>query len=580
MPIPNRLQTCSEDAVTKAAKKVLGIDLTYNTANNDEQCNLGTLFTKIPCQGDVLVTNPKLGVTDVNAYKKVEADAIESAKVRIRQERGKTHTLGEEIESSGNIDLMEIPEFAEEQKKLETYSQELFNSSSMRQSITTELASELAKLNTTQVYMLRTGGGGDASGHFQVVYYESPNWILDSGLTPEGKPSGGILYNTQTQKLGPMAERLLDPTATWGKADAHKKLAFYAMDHTRTMVAAQYIAEFRKMGTNHAKEFDQAYRGELQEALINTIIARPNYLSDFGNTAYWKPKTKLKQVSAKDYALTAAKQCIDQDLVGGLMQLKTIGYFDDAKQGHNLLHDVLKNNQVSVIKAILDQDLVNLSNNDDNKELYHAALYNDYAILPGENLALRILQNKLLDKYTSSQITALPFTIEDACGALNTDAVITMMQLPANKSITSDVLIQFVKSGAEACKSSPGTYQPIIDAIKQHKPHNDTASNPRNLMSQLQILLAKLNISASEAWSNACKLLASTQHYICAEADKDKTGLRAVEYEARQDDGKIMKFTVSEREQIVLDTLYAKKLQDEENNEDDKDNAHSSKFSM
>ena len=62
----------------------------------------------------------------------------------------------------------------------------------------------------------------------------------------------------------------------------------------------------------------------------------------------------------------------------------------------------------------------------------------------------------------------------------------------------------------------------------------------------------------------ACDALESKEPYQCAQAHQNINGLRAIEYQAETTDGDIIINIVSEVEQILLDELYAKKLEAEE----------------
>lgn len=68
----NRFNTCPEVAMTKASERLFpGIHLSDNPqANNDAQCDLSTLFAKIPGQ-DFIIANPGLGGHAKNLLKRV-----------------------------------------------------------------------------------------------------------------------------------------------------------------------------------------------------------------------------------------------------------------------------------------------------------------------------------------------------------------------------------------------------------------------------------------------------------------------------------------------------------------------------
>ena len=280
----NRLNVCPETAVTKASERLFpGISLSYNNeANNDEQCDLSTLFAKIPGK-DLVIDNPGLGN---------KARALDQARVaamhRLRREAGfqpletleerVTRLAGERDDFAELITRLEQPDILAERARFEQYQREaLAETMAPMQDM---LRQEFQKLTPPNTYILRTGTVGVGSGHFHALFYDAPNWILDSGFKSDGQPNKGVLYNTQTGTLGPMAESLLNPGVSWGRAQGQTMIGIYELNPSRTLIAAKYIEKFRQLSREETETV-------FPDALINEIIAQPDYLSTFGREGYW-----------------------------------------------------------------------------------------------------------------------------------------------------------------------------------------------------------------------------------------------------------------------------------------------------
>ncbi|NDH67211.1 MAG: hypothetical protein EBY22_04745 [Gammaproteobacteria bacterium] len=586
----NRFNVCSETAVTKAAAIIYpGVQLTYGPGNNDAQCDLAPLLAKIPGQ-DHAIFAPGLG-----GQRAAVTEAQSRAMAQIRREsglfddRGHQESLAERatrLAANDFEDLVAVLEHADilaEKRKLTEYVQREL--APIMKPINTILATELQKLTPPNVYMLRTGAEG-GSGHFHTVYYEAPNWILDSGLK-EGRPNIGILYNTQTQQLGPMAEQVIDPSHEWGQGRGKKRLDFFEMNPMRTMVAAKYIEKYRAL---EPRDTDLVF----PEEFINEIIAEPNYLSTFGSGNYWDAqqnghKFSPPPIASADYIKTAYAQCTQLGLAGAITQLRLQDYFRDPEQGRKLLATLLATNKIDAVKEILRQNLVDLTNPDQCAALYRSALefsrtHRDYP--PGLNPSLRALQNKLIEKLAPE---ALPFTIQDACAALNLDALQTLLTVVEN--IPHAELIEWVNEGARECNSAVSTFQPILEALREHERTARNADTEEENHEQIfdasfdddeeeeeigQLIdtesfeetLIALNqdgdLSPQDAWGFACDALENKEPYSCAEANRGKNEYRAIEYHAETTDGDTIINIVSESEQILLDELYAKKLEADE----------------
>lgn len=279
----NRFNACSETAVIKASALIFpGVELTYAEGNNDAQCNLAPLIVKIPGQ-DYAVYDPRLG-----DYETAVNQAHANAMAQIRRESGFVDDLSrpesrEERETrladddfDRIIAIHSSPDILAERAGFERYVQRELAPIMTR--IRQVLATELQHLIVPNVYLLRTGNEG-GSGHFHTVYYEAPNWILDSGFK-DGPPNIGILYNTQTQQLGPMAEQLIAPSQQWG-GKGNKRMDFFEMTVTRTLIAAKYIERYRALTPDETQLV-------FPEEFINDIIAEPDYLSTFGSGQYWQ----------------------------------------------------------------------------------------------------------------------------------------------------------------------------------------------------------------------------------------------------------------------------------------------------
>ncbi|MBP6918328.1 MAG: hypothetical protein KBB94_05390 [Legionellaceae bacterium] len=586
----NRFNACSETAVTKAAAIIYpGVQLSYGHPNNDAQCDLAPLLVKIPGQ-DQAIFNPGLG-GQCEAVTNAHSRAME----RIKRETGLTDLRGEpeslearETRLAGDdferiIAIQERADILAERTKFTQYVQREL--APIMEPINRILATELHKLTPPNVYMLRTGAEG-GSGHFHTVYYEAPNWMLDSGLK-EGQPNIGILYNTQTQQLGRMAGQVIDPSHEWGQGQGKKRLDFFEMNPTRTMVAAKYIEKYRALEPEDTELV-------FPEEFINEIIAEPNYLSTFGSGNYWQAQQNGRRfsppaVSAEQYIRTAYEQCTQQGLPGAITQLRHQGYFRNPEQGTQLLATLLANNKIDAVTEILRQNLVDLTHPVRCAALYQSALYfsqthPDYP--PGLIPSLRALQNKLIETLAPED---LPFTIQDTCEALNLDALERMLTL--EEDIPHAELIAQVNKSARECRSSPSTFQPILEALREHErtarntdaeeanheqifdaPFDDDEEEEE--IEQLidtesfEEMLIALNqdddLSPQDAWGFACDALENKEPYSCAEANRGKDEYRAIEYHAETTDGDTIINIVSESEQILLDELYAKKLEADE----------------
>ena len=585
----NRFNVCSETAVTKAAAIIYpGVELSYGAANNDAQCDLAPLLTKIPGQ-DQAIFNPGLG-----GQRKAVTEAQSRAMEQIKQETGLFDQRGEpeslearETRLAGDdLDLIIAnqgrADIVAERRKFGQYVQREL--APIMKPINRILATELQKLTPPNVYMLRTGAEG-GSGHFRTVYYENPNWILDSGFK-EGRPNIGILYNTQTRQLGPMAEQVIDPSHEWGQGQGKKRLDFFEMNPTRTMVAAKYIEKYRAL---EPQETELVF----PEDFINEIIAEPNYLSTFGSGNYWDAQQNRREfsppiISRADYIKTAYAQCTERGLPGAITQLRHQDYFRNPEQGTQLLATLLANNKIDAVKEIFRQDLVDFTNPARCADLYQFALYfsrthRDYP--PGLNPSLRALQNKLIETLAPED---LPFTIQDACAALNLDALQTLLTIVEN--IPHAELIESVNEGARECNSSLSTFQPILEALREHERSARNAYTEEENHEQIfdasfdddeeeeieqlidtesfEEMLIALNqdgdLSPQDAWGFACDALEKKEPYSCAEANRGENECRAIEYHAETTDGDTIINIVSDSEQKLLDELYAKKLEADE----------------
>lgn len=583
----NRFNVCAETAVTKAAAIIFpGVHLTYGDGNNDAQCDFAPLLVKIPGQ-DQAISNPRLG-GQAAAVTQAHSHAI----AKIRQESGLTDPAGrneslEERETrlAGEdfdriIALHSRADILAERRKFDHYVQRKL--APIMAPIQQILATELQKLIQPNVYMLRTGAEG-GSGHFHTVYYEAPNWILDSGFK-EGHPNIGILYNTQTRKLGPMAEQLIDPSHEWGRGQGKKRLDFFEMNPTRTLVAAKYIERYRALSREETELV-------FPEELINEIIAEPNYLSTLGSGHYWQAQQNGRRftpppVPAEHYIQTALQQCTQQGLSGAVNQLRIQGYFRNPTQGRALLATLLANNKLDAVNEILRQNLVDLTNPEHCARLYQSALEFSHEQPSGLHPSLRALQNKLLETLAPED---LPFGIQQACEALNLNALESMLTMGGE--ISHADLIELVNDSARECQSSPSTVQPILQVLHDHalstrQPNlaQDSAemdfdepvikedeeafierAAPTDHFAKTIIALNQDNdLDPRDAWDLACDALKNREPYICAPENRSASGFRVIEYHAETTAGDTIINLVSENEQILLDELYAKKLEADE----------------
>lgn len=552
------------------------------------------MIVKIPGQ-DYAVSDPRLG-----GYETAVNQAHANAMAQIRRESGFVDDLSrpesrEERETrladddfDRIIAIHSSPDILAERAQFERYVQRELAPIMTR--IRQVLATELQHLIVPNVYLLRTGNEG-GSGHFHTVYYEAPNWILDSGFK-DGPPNIGILYNTQTQQLGPMAEQLIDPSQQWG-GKGNRRMDFFEMTVTRTLIAAKYIERYRALTPDETQLV-------FPEEFINDIIAEPDYLSTFGSGKYWQAQQNGHPFTpptrpAEQYIQTAIEQCTQRGLPGAITQLRNQGFFSNPEQGRTLLATLLETNKLDAVKEILRQDLVDLTHPEHSKMLYQSALafsrsQPDYP--PGENHSLKAMQSKLLDTMAPED---LPFTLQDTCEALNLAALEKMLALHPDEPIPYADLIDQVYKGAEDCHLPAGStsFTPILAFLRDHELLTSTTHAERNVHLESsetaivqeeelddesihrtpaaslfgQTLLAlneNEDIDPQEAWIMACDALESKEPYQCAQAHQNINGLRAIEYQAETTDGDIIINIVSEVEQILLDELYAKKLEAEE----------------
>jgi|GEM_PF-6782469 len=575
----NRFNVCSETAVTKAAAIIYpGVQLTYGPGNNDAQCDLAPLLAKIPGQ-DHAIFAPGLG-----GKRAAVTEAQSRAMARIQREAGLFDERGapESLEAretrlAGDdfghiIAIQGRADIVAERRKLDQYVQRELTP--IMEPINRILATELQKLTPPNVYMLRTGAEG-GSGHFHTVYYEATNWILDSGLK-EGRPNIGILYNTQTQQLGPMAEQVIDPSHEWGQGQGKKRLDFFEMNPTRTLVAAKYIEKYRAL---EPQETELVF----PEEFINEIIAEPNYLSTFGSGNYWDAQQNGREfspppIASADYIEKAYAQCTQLGLAGAITQLRHQDYFRDPEQGRKLLATLLATNKIDAVKEILRQNLVDLTNPEQCAALYQSALHfsetnDEYPV--GLNPSLRALQNKLIETLDPED---LPFTIQDACAALNLPALQTLFTIEEN--IPHAELITRVNESARECDAALSTYQPILAAIREHEAarrFNTTQEDDAAVLEEeasnddedihtasFEEELIELNqndaLKPEVAWELAYRALEHKEPYSCAPENTDNQEYRAIKYHAETNEGDTIITIVSQREQILLDELYAKKL--------------------
>lgn len=594
----NRFNICPETAVSKASERLFpGVHLTFNAAaNNDEQCDLSTLFAKIPGR-DLMIDNPGLG-----GQSRAVDHAATVAMQRVKDESGlkdaqghsetlearMTRLAGDDFDAL--ITRLEQPDILEERNKFNRYmTEELAN---VITPIRNLLTHEFQQLTPPTTYILRTGTVGTGSGHFHALYYDAPNWMLDSGFK-DGQPNKGILYNTQTHELGPMADQLIDASKSWGRGQGQRMLAIYEMNPLRTLIVAKYIEKFRQLSLEETETI-------FPEVFINEIIANPSYLSSFGSEGYWQAQRQgqhfsLPVVSPSEYIRLALEQCTTQDLGGAVLQLESKGYFSNPTQGRTLLSTLLAHNKADAVREILNRNLVDLTNPQYARALYRSALqysHNHVDCPPGCNVSLRALQNKLLDVLPFKD---LPFTIQNTCEALNGDALRRMLDLES--VIDYNDLHSQIMAAAHACNVNEGTYAPllkIVDDHKQsclkleqtkrrvqpkeaitridnkHKSRNDLSDSKEPLKTELLTLVKNnRNESPENVWEKACQVLENRSDYVYTAAERFKRNTRPVIYQAERANGTIITKIVAERDQILLDKLYAKKLEAEYNKEDD-----------
>jgi hypothetical protein len=576
-----RYNTCPETAVTKAfAKLYPGMVLDFNQdANNDEQCDLNTLFGIIPGD-DLTIDDPRLGGRETE-LKKAAQKAQSRAAAEVNPEQ-------------------EMIRFV---KLFETYLEEEL--ASFMPEIESILIENIQKLDPGRVYVLRTGKI-DEGGHFHTLFCEGSSWILDSGFkdAPSSiqsraldesetlrEPNIGLLFDATTNKLGPMYKSLVDISSNWGRASGDRMLCIYEMNRNRMLIAARYIEKFRELSKEDTEIiFEKEY--------LNEIISQPNYLDSFDQGGYWHASgTELTPISSREYIDTALEQCT-RDLPGAVIQLQAQGFFTDDKKAQQLIIEMIVLNNFEVVKEILTRTLVDLSNPEVAQHIYKSAFeysQTNQDCPPGLNLSLRILQNKLLEISPDN----LPFTISDTCLTLNYDALQLMLSL--NDEVNTQELILEVNKTAKACKSTRDTYQPLIDILSSRNqstkmPELDSKiDNPENLTSRdlkpkrrgpdffspnaqdtkligqknqsynidylASELLAIIARTANEVWERARDILLDPNT-----ENKTNPYDRNVLYTLTSRKGKEIKIEVSEQVQIAMDELYAKKLQEEEQN--------------
>jgi len=389
-----------------------------------------------------------------------------------------------------------------------------------------------------------------------------------------------------------MHKSLVDISSNWGRASGDRMLCIYEMNRNRMLIAARYIEKFRELSKEDTENiFEREY--------LNEIISQPNYLESFGQGGYWHSSgTELTAISSREYIDTALEQCT-RDLPGAVIQLQAQGFFTDDKNAHQLIIEMIVLNNFEVVQEILTRKLVDLSNPEVAQHIYKSAFeysQTNHDCPPGLNQSLRILQNKLLEISPDN----LPFTINDTCLTLNYDALQLMLSL--NNEVNTQELILEVEKTAKACKSTRDTYLPLINILSFR---NQSAKMPEILDSQRETpenltsrdlkptrrgpdffsphaqdtnrsvqkkqshnidylaseLLAIIARTANEVWEIARDILLDPNT-----ANKTNPYDRNVEYTLTSRKGKEIKIEVSEQVQIAMDELYAKKLQEEEQN--------------
>ena len=130
-----------------------------------------------------------------------------------------------------------------------------------------------------------------------------------------------------------------------------------------------------------------------------------------------------------------------------------------------------------------------------------------------------------------------------------------------------------VNEGARECGAAPSTYDPILEAIREHemaaRSSNTTQEDYEDIVQPIHTAsFEETLIALNEAddpdprvvWDVACHALENKEPYSCAPENRGKNEYRAIEYHAETTEGDTIINIVSESEQILLDELYAKKL--------------------
>lgn len=568
-----RYNTCPETAITKASKKLYpGIEIKFNPdANNDEQCDLNTLFSIIPGD-DFTIDDPKLGGRNVDLRK-----AAQIAEDRASRE------VNIELDQVGFVRLFE------------TYKEQEL--ASIMPSIESILIKNIQNLDPNKVYILRTGKI-DEGGHFHTLYYEGNCWMLDSGYKdgpaainsssadesqPLREPNIGVLYNTETNQIGPMSKSLIDISSEWGRTHGKRMISIYEINRDRMLIAAHYLEKFRALSKEETQEI-------LEKDYLNEIISQPHYLEEFGQDGYWHASSEnLDPVTSREYIHIALEQC-KRDLSGAVIQLENQGFFENIEDANQLFIEMIVANNIDVVKEILQRKLVDLSNPATAEYIYkNAFLLSQKSEIckPGLNQCLRILQNELLTILNSK----IPFNIQDVCLTLNHDAL--GMMLTINPKDYQPELETIIYETAEECGSKEDTYMPLIETLEHFQPEkpkyaaSEGSHSPKKpgffnasdkkpdlktrLRQQkasaynedelaLEILKIKAD-TASKSWEIARDILLDPKMQ-----NKSNPLDKKIEYTLTSKTGKELKIQVSEPVQIAMDELYARKLDEEEHN--------------
>lgn len=379
----NRLENCcAEVAISKAAEKLFGGRVTYNPAlaNNDEQCDLSTLFSQFRAD-DLVINDPKLG-GKAKELRVASTQALSTA-------QGNQKTFDRILTERQSL-------IKEPIKKL--------------------LLEKLTVLDPDSIYMLRTGveSGG---GHFHIVYFNVDNncWILSSGSHRTEGPEDILI--TAKLELGEAADKLIDCGSEWGENYGNKSLHFYQMTRERILISAKYIEKFRALSDENAREV-------FPQSILDEILANERLLSLFGLSEYWTTSGhfQLPIYTVEEQEHFLVNQCVNMDNSGALDHLVAKGYFNDREKAGRLFEDLVENSKVESIKKILDDNLIDLTqwSYEQCSSIYLKAY--DLETPQHQNRALHILQNKM----TELDGITLPFTIDDVCVSLNATALAKM----------------------------------------------------------------------------------------------------------------------------------------------------------